>query len=130
MDGIGDYLYIIFVVIAIISSLFKPKKKRPATTNTEPERFPDEWERNIFEELEKPKRNEPVVPIKQREIKKAEPSKKPFMQTSKKQTVNLPTEKTEIETNEEVNITLEDMPSDINQWRKAFIHNEIFKRKY
>ena len=80
MDNAGDWLYIVFLIIAGISSLFgsKNKKKRPKQILGQPDReivtnednVPDKGFWEILEEMQNPKPagNRLVVPSTEEEI--------------------------------------------------------------
>ena len=94
MDNAGDWLYIVFLIIAGISSLFgsKNKKKRPKQILGQPDReivtnednVPDKGFWEILEEMQNPKPAKQPVPTPKRKKKQqqvAAPS--PFLAAEK-----------------------------------------------
>jgi len=52
MDSIGDYLYIVMIAIAVISGIFKNKKKRLGENEyPDPDEEPTEEYTDVFEEI-------------------------------------------------------------------------------
>ena len=82
MDNAGDWLYIVFLIIAGISSLFgsKNKKKRPKQILGQPDReivtnednVPDKGFWEILEEMQNPKPAKQPVPTPKRKKKQQE----------------------------------------------------------
>ncbi len=145
MDNAGDWIYIVFLVVAAVSGLFssKNKKKRPTQVLGQPgsDVIPEEkttsgkgfWE--ILEEVtnERPRKPEAqAAPIHKTKKKKESPAQKPFLtaeqeiqksKISSSQSVNFPTE--------EEHSMLEDIEfNNANELRKAVIYSEILNRKY
>ena len=141
MDNAGDWLYIVFLIIAGISSLFgsKNKKKRPKQILGQPDReivtnednVPDKGFWEILEEATTPQKPEaPTAPIHKKKNKT--PASKPFLSTeqeiqkskvSSSQPMNFPAE--------EEHSMLEDIEfNNAEELRKAVIYSEILNRKY
>ena len=141
MDNVGDWIYIVFLIVAAISGLFssKNKKKRPTQVLGQPghDTYPEEntssgkgfWE--ILEEATTPQKPEaPTAPIHKK--KKKTPASKPFLSTeqeiqkskaSSSQPMNFPIE--------EEHSMLEDIEfNNAEELRKAVIYSEILNRKY
>ena len=141
MDNVGDWIYIVFLIVAAISGLFssKNKKKRPTQVLGQPghDTYPEEntssgkgfWE--ILEEATTPQKPEaPTAPIHKK--KKKTPASKPFLSTeqeiqkskvSSSPITNFPTE--------EEHALLEDIEfNNAEELRKAVIYSEILNRKY
>ena len=141
MDNVGDWIYIVFLIVAAISGLFssKIKKKRPTQVLGQPghDSYPEEntssgkgfWE--ILEEATTPQKPEaPTAPIHKK--KKKTPASKPFLSTeqeiqkskvSSSQPMNFPAE--------EEHSMLEDIEfNNAEELRKAVIYSEILNRKY
>ena len=141
MDNVGDWIYIVFLIVAAISGLFssKNKKKRPTQVLGQPghDTYPEEntssgkgfWE--ILEEATTPHKPEaPTAPIHKK--KKKTPASKPFLSTeqeiqkskvSSSQPMNFPAE--------EEHSMLEDIEfNNAEELRKAVIYSEILNRKY
>lgn len=130
MDNLGDWIYIVFLIVAAISGLFssKNKKKHPTQVLGQPghDSYPEEkassgkvlWE--ILEETTTPKKPEaPIVPKPSfttgQEISKSK--------VSSSQLMNFPTE--------EKHPKLEDIEfNNAEELRKAVIYSEILNRKY
>ena len=150
MENIGDWLYIVIIVIAGISSIISSvrKKARQAQEQTSQQNQPREVViGDIFDDdfwgseatKEHVPENKPI-PVFQTQLQK----QKSYSSVQKhidylfnKDSEGTPSEKlkttdTIFADNEEERalITLEDLPTDIDDWRKAFIHNEILNRKY
>ena len=131
MDNAGDWLYIVFLIIAGISSLFgsKNKKKRPKQILGQPDReivtnednVPDKGFWEILEEMQNPKPVKQPVPTPKRKKKQqqvAAPS--PFLAGER---LVVPS------TEEEIPLT--DIEFDnAAELRKAVIYTEILNRKY
>lgn len=141
MDNVGDWIYIVFLIVAAISGLFssKNKKKRPTQVLGQPghDSYPEEntssgkgfWE--ILEEATIPQKPEaPTAPIHKK--KKKTPAPKPSFSTgqeipkskiSSSQPMNFPAE--------EEHSMLEDIEfNNAEELRKAVIYSEILNRKY
>ena len=141
MDNVGDWIYIVFLIVAAISGLFssKNKKKRPTQVLGQPghDTYPEEntssgkgfWE--ILEEATTPQKPEaPTAPIHKK--KKKTPASNPFLSTeqeiqkskvSSSQPMNFPAE--------EEHSMLEDIEfNNAEELRKAVIYSEILNRKY
>ncbi|MDR0742950.1 MAG: hypothetical protein LBF05_01135 [Tannerella sp.] len=144
MENIGDWLYLVIIIIAAISSFIgsinkKNKqaagKQRPREIVTEDWEEKNPWNRNT----ESPP---PVMPKKQPTFrsqsqtqqttgtdyrqfgnrKKTEKDYSIFQQETSPIFPNTEEDPT--------TVSLEDMPTNTDEWRKAFIYNEVFKRKY
>lgn len=155
MDNAGDWLYIVFLVVAAVSGLLNSgKKKKTATKPVQPARPAEESknpdsEKSFWEILEE--RTSPPQPVQKKPSKRiASPA------SAKKETPikakNTPSpaqfltfesqipdfsERRDIpieleETNEPIqNLTGDDFNlQDINEVRKAVLYNEILTRKY
>ena len=129
MDNAGDWLYIVFLIIAGISSLFgsKNKKKRPKQILGQPDReivtnednVPDKGFWEILEEMQNPKPAKQPVPTPKRKKKQqqvADPS--PFLAAEKVTDKQSPAGNTDIEFDNAAEL------------RKAVIYTEILNRKY
>lgn len=154
MDNLGDWLYIVFLVIAAISGLFGSgkKKKQPAAkpvrprntveTSTESKQKKGFWD-ILQEELNGPEQALPptkkVVAKKtitpQKTVKaKAYTASSPFL-AGEKTTSSIPQQQNEI-LMEEISsdnhsVTREDFHlQDVDEVRKAIIYSEILNRKY
>ena len=140
MEDIGDYIYLIVIAIAALSSIFK--KKKPAQTAPQPaEDELSDIERELqelFEEktLVSESMNTPEPIVVPSEKMSAAPQKmvhKVFetlndnIEQRIKKTMHPKTVTDEVDEPEtEYNIQLES----VEQARVAFIHSEIFNRKY
>ena len=149
MENIGDWLYVLVLIIAGISSIINSihKKSRQASEQsrqTQPreivtdDTFDDDFWGEITNQLPVPESQpsravQPKLqtqPIFQPATKQ---SKYRFDKTQEGQrsisSINTDCAFADNE-EEHASITLEDLPSNTEEWRKAFIHNEIFNRKY
>ena len=141
MDTVGDWIYIVFLIVAAISGLFssKNKKKRPTQVLGQPghDTYPEEntssgkgfWE--ILEEATTPQKPEaPTAPIHKK--KKKTPASKPFLSTEQE------IQKSKVSSSQPMNFPIEEehsMLEDIEfnnaeELRKAVIYSEILNRKY
>lgn len=138
MDNIGDYIYLIIIAIAGLSSLLKKKNKdnnaAPKPKSVESEDFGDVL-REIFGE--KPQRK-PEVVYKQpeAEVKKNKTENiASYENTSDISTLKAKKEVTKPATIKTVVLIEEEDSSDysinsVEEARAAFISSEIFNRKY
>lgn len=151
MDNIGDWLYIVFLIIAGITSLFgskdKKKKSRPdilgqpdkeIVPNEQPTEGKGFWEilENMQKETQKPKpapRQKQVKPkAKKPQVITASPAPSPFLSTEKdipNHIASRPSARiSAIE--EEPGLMPEDTFNNIEELKKAIICAEILNRKY
>ncbi len=134
MDSIGDYIYIIVIIIAGLSSILSRRKKKAAEADNELPEFPDLDdiipEYTVYEQ--------PVRPVYQ-QIRKQEPKQS----STKYNTVG---DMNSMKANKKVRsvsnfvgsevLESDDMSFNIlelstpDEVKKAFIYSEIFNRKY
>ena len=151
MDNVGDWLYIVFLIIAAISGLFSSKKKknRPEVLG-QPDReiMPDDerptqekgfWE--ILEEMREPEPPKPIskTPTRQEHVPQAPPTPpevssppSPYLATEKdtlEQALTRPY-KVVVPPMAEPAPTVEVTFNDPEELRKAVIYAEILNRKY
>ena len=121
MENIGDWIYVVILIIAGISSIFNALKKKNKEAAEQPQHH------EVFTESE----NNDDYPFQTpyySEIKPKKPTEKVYEKLhSMTQTE---TENIQLEIENSPTITLEDLPSDTDDWRKAFVYKEIFERKY
>lgn len=137
MDNLGDWIYIVFLIVAAVSGLFssKNKKKRPTQVLGQPEYEPTQKEhapsgKGFWEILE-----EATTPPEKKEKKKKKKEIRqpnPFLaaeqeirnpKVSSSPIMNFPTE--------EEHALLEDIEfNNAEELRKAVIYSEILNRKY
>lgn len=145
MDNLGDWIYIVFLVIAAVSGLFssKGKKKHPTQVLGQPEHdmIPEEqtpsgkgfWE--ILEEVATPQQKIPVKEKSPRSFKSKKAEKRtqsPFL------TAEQEIQKSKVISSLPVNFPTEEETSDLQdiefnnaeELRKAVIYSEILNRKY
>lgn len=144
MDNAGDWLYIVFLVIAGISSLFssQKKKKRPTQVlgqpdieiNTRQEKAPDKGFWDVLQEMQheepKPKKKKKVSTHKQPQAKSASiPT--PFL-SSENEMQKPMSERSSLPTmpEEEESLLPELEFNNTTELRKAVIYTEILNRKY
>ena len=140
MDNAGDWLYIVFLIIAGISSLFgsKNKKKRPKQILGQPDReivtnednVPDKGFWEILEEMQNPKpAKQPTPKRKKKQQQVADPS--PFLAAEKVTDKQSPAGNRLVVPSTEEEIPLTDIEFDnAAELRKAVIYTEILNRKY
>jgi len=140
MDSIGDWLYVIILIIAGISSLFGSlgKKKRP-----EEQSIPRDIFRDIIipqEEKHQPT-PKPVVIQPQTAIEKRVSKTDNKYNKTEYQSLEMgeayssimprSIEQSPLIMDEECQIfTADHLPTDVDEWRKAIIYSEIYKRQY
>ncbi|MDR1224415.1 MAG: hypothetical protein LBL07_16260 [Tannerella sp.] len=141
MENVGDWLYVVIIIIAAISSVIGSisKKNKQAAGKQQPrEIITEEWEDKEFrnggdtetqhsvfrENLPEatPLHQQTIHPGHRQINKKAEKDYSTFKKETVYSSLNTEEEKTAV--------SLEDMPANTEEWRKAFIYNEVFKRKY
>ena len=134
MDSIGDWLYIVFLVIAGISSMFNAAKKKKEEQNT-PQEAPIPQSRREQRQARLTKRSARPIPAQQpipvytaEQIHTATPTTHPFLTTEQKIPTHLTAEATTpvIEASE-----TNSLPSfaDQDELRKAILYAEILQRK-
>ena len=142
MDNAGDWLYIVFLIIAGISSLFgsKNKKKRPKQILGQPDReivtnednVPDKGFWEILEEMQNPKPAKQPVSTPKRKKKQqqvADPS--PFLAAEKVTDKQSPAGNRLVVPPAKEESPLTDIEFDnAAELRKAVIYTEILNRKY
>lgn len=145
MDNLGDWLYIVFLIIAAVSGLLGSgkKKKRPSEVLGQPDRdiVPEQekapeksfWE--MLEEMQERKPKPAQVPMpatrpamKVKEKQRLAPS--PFLNTESKLTKTIPTAPLTMQEEEEHSAIPNLSFSDPDEIKKAIIYSEIFNRKY
>ena len=142
MDSLGDYIYIVIIAIAALSSVFKKKKEKPVTPAGS-DAPSDDFE-DLLRELLPQKNTPPVVQPEPMIEKKAKASNTiisyenttDFSQLKAKKHVNRQPTENQIRETEKLTLERErnaenrvemQTPEDA---RKAFIYAEIFNRKY
>lgn len=141
MDNAGDWLYIVFLIIAGISSLFgsKNKKKRPKQILGQPDReivtnednVPDKGFWEILEEMQNPKPVKQPVPTPKRKKKQQVAAPSPFLAAEKVTDKQSPAGNRLVVPSTEEEIPLTDIEFDnAAELRKAVIYTEILNRKY
>ena len=146
MENLGDWLYVIILIIAGISSMISSvrKKAKQVAEETQPreiitgDTFEDDYWGKEATNRQQPQKqpvlvNEPKAKIKQSH--QFQTKQKTSYFTGQQEGVpaikHNNTEQILADTeNEYTPITLDDLPHETNEWRKAFIYNEIFNRKY
>ena len=141
MENIGDWLYVVIIIIAAISSIigsFKKKVKENSqeqTTQTPREIFKgDIFDDDYWGEAAvKTVKTEPVViPVTKQNVQQYKSKYKSLDSLIHQEGVSaLNHDDSHMEVEDEfMHITVEDLPSDTDSWRKAFIYSEVFNRKY
>ncbi|MDR0574831.1 MAG: hypothetical protein LBG96_12530 [Tannerella sp.] len=154
MEEFGDWLYLIIIIIAGIGSLISSARKKarqmaeqnqPRRTVTDNRHEEDPW----YEEADP--RYEEAAPRQQLPEKKPvtaiKPERQPLssyqsvtMQKKHYSDIRQEGESSIIRENtefmsmdadkEDTSVTLEDLPDNLDEWRKAFVYQEIIDRKY
>ena len=144
MDNVGDWLYIVLLVIAGISNLFSSKNKGKGKTPKQIEKQPDReivagedhtpekgfWE--ILEEMQNPKQvKHPTTPPKRKPKRKQVTEPAPFLPVEKAAERLSPIGEHQTTLPIDENNTLADIEFDnAAELRKAVIYTEILNRKY
>ena len=151
MDNVGDWLYIVFLIIAAVSGLFsskdKKKKSRPdilgqpdreIVPNDQPTEGKGFWE--ILEDMQKetqkpkpaPRQKQVKSKVEKPQVVTSSPASSPFLSAEKNIPNHIATQPSvrmsAIE--EEPGLMLEDTFRDIEELKKAIICAEILNRKY
>ena len=138
MENLGDWLYVVILVIAGISSIFSSVRKKAQQTaqQTPPREIITEYEDDddIWKDVTKEIKPVPVVQ-----------KQHPFQTTNKRRNFNIDEyregtsaiTKNESSTffsaedeEEKISVSFEDLPENTEGWRKALVYNEILNRKY
>ena len=143
MENIGDWLYVIVLIVVGISSMLSSaskKAKQKAEKAAQPQKVPtgdvfdDEfWGNEGTGNTQPAQINQPQMNTNQpyrHEVKQ----KTSYFTGQREGISTIPNKNMEqtimdIE-NESTPITLEDLPRNTEDWRKAFVYNEILNRKY
>ena len=140
MDSLGDYIYIVLIAIAALSSIFKKKKEQPAP-QADADSSSDDFE-DLLRELIPQKNTDPVAQPEAAIEKKSNntvisyENTTDFSQLKAKKHVNRQPTENQIRETEKLTLERErnaenrvemQTPEDA---RKAFIYAEIFNRKY
>ena len=141
MEEFGDWIYILIIVIAGISSLISStrKKAREAAELNKPREVivKSDREDDFWGSLTQQTEVKPAVS----ENQPKRSSKRPFLPVEKQTQTFLDMyqegqpaiQSTETAIAEPIEnqslFTVDDMPENIGEWRKAFVYNEIFARK-
>ena len=143
MENFGDWIYVIILAIAgissIISSFRKNAKKaaEEAQEQTQPHEvtlgdvFDDDFWGNDGQTQEPQVIN--PAPAYKSKYKPIEQQQYNFNQHQEGVSSFKPNKEDSILLETEdvyTTVTLEDLPRDTDDWRKAFVYNEIFNRKY
>lgn len=151
MDNAGDWLYIVFLVIAAVSGLFsskdkKKKKSRPdilgqpdreIVPNDQPSKDKGFWEilEDMQKEVQKPqpkpqrRKREPMV---EKPKVASSPKPSPFLSEEKKipNTIMDHSSQKMHPVEQEIGVMPEDTFTDMEELKKAIICAEILNRKY
>ena len=159
MENIGDWLYVVILIIAAISSIFSSVRKKAKQASTETRQSgqqgqtPQTQQREIFkgdvfddDYWGESSANQQLPEVKVAPVVQQSPRKpmQPSGTTPKYSDYNYNKlfegqsgianknfDFTFADNEEEhASITLEDLPSESEEWRKALVYNEIINRKY
>ena len=139
MEEFGDWIYILLLVVAGIASLISSMRKK--TQQAAEQKQPPEISINQEEDVDDPwipiRETKPVSkPQFKRQAHQSDPKidnkSKQFHSSifQEGQPALQPEEIASIENEEEFSpLTIDLIPEEADEWRKAFIYNEIFSRK-
>jgi hypothetical protein len=140
MEEFGDWIYLIVIIIVGITSLISSTRKKArqlAEQNQPREIITDQsGEGDLWRELTQQAEKKPEVKIQpKRQAQPLKPPTKdyhtPFLNIYQEGQSSI--EATEIQSavddEEYATLTVDDLPDNTDEWRKAFIYNEIFSRK-
>jgi len=143
MREVGDYIYLVLIIIAALSSVFKKKKEKTGTSTPQPEKKKPDFKEILKEFLpddeEKPLPQPVLIPT---EVKPAEKAVVTYENTTDysalkaKKQVNNDIVNNQIHEKRKFGDTdpIGDTPaiefSTAEDARKAFIYSEIFNKKY
>ena len=137
MEEIGDWLYIIVIIIAGIASFISSMRKKTQQTSVQnsPREISMDAEEDDFWNEHMPQREvKPVFAVQpiSRSFQTVDQQYKKYVNVFQEgQPVQPSEEPLLVDTVEEYPvITISDLPSDTDDWRKAFVYKEIFNRKY
>ena len=142
MENIGDWFYVVILVIAGISSIFSSVRKKAQQTaqQTPPREIitthddDDIW-KDVTKEIQYPEIK--PIPVVQKQ--------QPFQTTDKRRNYNINEYKEGVsaitknesstffsaeDEEEKISVSFEDLPENTEGWRKALVYNEILNRKY
>ena len=152
MENIGDWLYIVIIIIAAISSIFssvRKKAKQVSSQQTQQTHRPQHTQQreiiddDVFEDDYWGKKQ--TFDLEPAPVVIPKPSAMPLQHSTPKQSASTFIKSQEgqrliIKDNmdsifaeneaEQASFTLEDLPSDAEEWRKVLLYNEIYNRKY
>ena len=143
MEEFGDWIYILVIVIAGVSSMIssmRKKARQDAEANKPREIINDNnSEDNFWDVLTPQPEKKPVIKsYKRRDMPLSSitfgKQKKSFLDNylegQSAIDIEAPDESETLNAVEDyASITVEDIPRDAGEWRKVFIYNEIFSRK-
>ena len=137
MEEFGDWIYIIIIIIAAVSSLIgsiRKKTQQAAQQNLPREIVTNDGSPEDFWDDYIPRaETKPVSAIPQKPPVRPSGSsidKKYFDLFQEREVAfGMETSKTFEVVESQGLITTDDLPADIDEWRKAFVYNEIFSRK-
>jgi len=137
MEEIGDWIYIVVIVIAGIASFISSMRKktqqaaeqnRPREISSHPE------EEDFWNEHTPPREVKPVFTVHPtpRSFQTVDQQNKKYADIFQEGHFVLQKEEPMLidSVEEYPAITISDLPSETEDWRKAFVFNEIFHRKY
>jgi hypothetical protein len=152
MENIGDWIYVIIIIIAAISSIFSSIRKKSQQASTQSQQtgqsqqtrqqqappprevirgdvFDDDfWGDQTKKQTEKPA---PVVKPQPKAKQTSQVDYRIFQTNEGQSSITNDNNPIFADNEEEyASITLEDLPSETEEWRKALVYNEILNRKY
>ena len=140
MEEFGDWIYIIVIIIAGVASLINAtrKKARQIAEQNRPREIitTTNDEDDFWGELVPQTEQKPVIKVEPKRQEKPayvslKDSRTPFLNIHQEGQPSIElndTVTTDIVEDYEI-ITVDELPGNPDEWRKAFIYNEIFSRK-
>ncbi|MDR2915811.1 MAG: hypothetical protein LBV74_13405 [Tannerella sp.] len=147
MEDFGDWLYLLIIIIAGVSSLISSVRKKarqtaeqnqPRGTVSDNSHEEDPWNEESTPQQEFPERKS-VTTIKPKQqplpsYQSVTTQKRHYFDIQQEGQPSIIQENTEFMSvdadKEDASITFEDLPDNIDEWRKAFVYHEIIDRKY
>ena len=140
MEEIGDWIYILVLIIAGVASVFNSarKKAQQAADKVEPREIiipkseiEDVWDDYIPRAEPKPVVAIPPKPQSRKAILSETKQNKQYSHFNQEgqPALQIVESKPMSLDDDTASITIDDMPGNVDDWRKAFIYNEIFSRK-
>ena len=139
MEEFGDWIYFLVIIVAGVASLISStrKKAQQAAGQPQPRQIittqsdkDDVWD-DYFPKAEiKPAAATQPVPQPRQSTPSVTKQNKQYYTFAHEGQAALQREEPVVNTEDNLaSMTIEDLPENVDDWRKAFIYNEIFSRK-